>query len=220
MITEIENAVIARLTAGMGRMVREVVSYGGELDQDLGNMVRCLPAAWVTFGGIPRTEPCSTSHKRFRAHGRFVVMVGDYNTRSEQAGRQGGARVDEVGCYRMIYAVRRLLTMQSLGLEITPFLPGKVRTLYNTQLENRALSVFAIEFDTSWVETPLAQGTWPAREESDDIPDHLFTRYRGRLAEPEAPVRRIGLSYDPPGIGSRDHPADLINLDGDPADES
>ncbi|EEZ5537909.1 DUF1834 family protein [Shigella sonnei] len=219
MITEIENAVIDRLKAGMGRMVRDVVSYGGELD-DIGEIVRALPAAWVTFGGITHTKAVSTSNKRFRTHGRFVVMVGDYNARCEVAGRQGGVRIDEVGCYRMIYAVRRLLMMQSLGLDITPFQPGKVRTLFNTRMNEKALSVFAIEFDTSWIEAPLALGAWPMREDCATEPDHIFTRYRGKLAEPDAPISRIGLSYDPPGIGSREHPADLINLDEDISDES
>lgn len=215
MITEIENALIARLRPGMGRMTRDVTSYGGELDQDIGEIARSLPAIWVTFGGVSKTEPMGTSRKRFKTHGRFVVMVGDYNARSEQAGRQGGARLDEVGTYRMIYAVRRLLTMQSLGLNITPLLPGNVRTLFNTQLSDKALSVFALEFDTSWIETALSADAWPLQNNDPSVADSLFTRYHCKLMEPEHPVYRVGLSYDPPGIGSRDNPADIINLDGE-----
>ncbi|SPW34068.1 Mu-like prophage protein gp37 [Edwardsiella tarda] len=71
MITEIENAVIARLTAGMGRMVREVFSYGGELDQDLGNMVRCLPAAWVRSAASRAQNPVAPVTNGF---GRMGVL--------------------------------------------------------------------------------------------------------------------------------------------------
>lgn len=69
-------------------MVREVRTYAGELDEDPGRIVRSLPAAWVTFGGIAKTERYSTSRQKYIATGRFVVVVGDYNTRSEQSARQ------------------------------------------------------------------------------------------------------------------------------------
>ncbi|MFV2162404.1 phage protein Gp37, partial [Escherichia coli] len=66
------------------------------------------------------------------ATGRFVVVVGDYNTRSEQSARQGGSVRDEVGTNQLVESVRRLLTGQDLGLEIDYFEPGRVRTLFNT----------------------------------------------------------------------------------------
>ncbi|MFT4466262.1 MAG: phage protein Gp37 [Sodalis sp. (in: enterobacteria)] len=41
MISEIENAMMARLKEGLGRMVYSVGSYGGELD-DVGTIARLL----------------------------------------------------------------------------------------------------------------------------------------------------------------------------------
>lgn len=42
MITQIENSIIQRLNLGMGKMLREVASYNGELDTDIGNIVRAF----------------------------------------------------------------------------------------------------------------------------------------------------------------------------------
>lgn len=56
MISEIENAMMARLKDGLGRMVSSVGSYGGELE-DVGAIARVLPACWVTFLGVQQTRP-------------------------------------------------------------------------------------------------------------------------------------------------------------------
>ena len=47
MISKIEQAVVARLRLGLGRMVRTVKSYGGEVD-DLSQQLTTFPAVWVT----------------------------------------------------------------------------------------------------------------------------------------------------------------------------
>ncbi|ELS5671324.1 DUF1834 family protein, partial [Escherichia coli] len=174
MITDIERALVERLRCGLGHMVQDVRTYAGELDEDPGRIVRSLPAAWVTFGGIVKTERYSTSRRKYIATGRFVVVVGDYNTRSEQSARQGGTVRDEVGTNQMVESVRRLLTGQDLGLEIDYFEPGRVRTLFNTGVAERAMSVFACEFDTRWVEHALENGKWPERGAEAD---RLFNRY-------------------------------------------
>ncbi len=122
-------------------MVQDVRTYAGELDEDPGRIVRSLPAAWVTFGGIVKTERYSTSRRKYIATGRFVVVVGDYNTRSEQSARQGGSVRDEVGTNQLVESVRRLLTGQDLGLEIDYFEPGRVRTLFNTAWRGRTGNV-------------------------------------------------------------------------------
>ncbi|MCZ5321372.1 DUF1834 family protein [Escherichia coli] len=36
--------------------------------------------------------------------------------------------------------------------------PGRVRTLFNTGVSERAMSMFACEFDTRWVEHALENG--------------------------------------------------------------
>ena len=135
--SRIERAMVARLDAGMRGMVREVVSYGGQLDDDLTLIVQALPAVWVTFGGIQETQALSTSHKKWKVRGRFAVMVGQKNARSEVANRQGSGRPQEVGTNALVWAVRRLLTDQDLvdqdaNLKIDPLSPGRVRPIFNT----------------------------------------------------------------------------------------
>lgn len=210
MITQIENCIIQRLTLGMGSMLREVASYSGELDVDIGNIIRAFPAAWVTFGGITNSKYTSTSRQKVIITGKFVVMVGDYNTRSDAASRTGGVNLNEVGTYRHVHGVRRLLTGQDLGLTIDPLMPGVVRTLYNTQVNERALSIFACEFETRWHEHVLANGDWPEFTSNPDEADNLFNLYRGKLQQPDPDLLRVGLHYDPPGVGSAEAPADLV----------
>ncbi|MXR36710.1 DUF1834 family protein [Craterilacuibacter sinensis] len=199
-LTRTEDAIIARLRLGLGRMVNEVGSYGGELDDGLDEAIRRFPAAWVTFGGITKTEPTSTSQQKFKASGQFVVMVGERNVRGEVAGRRGGPSQGEVGTYPLIYAVRRLLSAQDLGLPIAPLLPGKVRTLFNTRLERQAFSVFACEFQTAWIEEALPRDHWPTppaagTPEAESSPDAVFTRYQGKLGQPDPDWLRTGLNY-------------------------
>lgn len=178
MITQIESAIITRLREGLGRMVSEVQSYGGELD-DVGEIARVFPAVWVTFAGVQNTRAISTHKNRFYTTGRFSVLLGAYNLRDEACQRKSGQALDEVGCNRLIYAVRRLMTRQDMGLPIEPLLPGKVRSLFSTRLNNQAISVYACEFDTVWIEDALECGRWPTPE-GDDDPDSIFTWYQGR----------------------------------------
>ncbi|TYF45199.1 hypothetical protein DJ546_24590, partial [Enterobacter hormaechei] len=43
-ITDIEKAIVERLRKGMGRMAKNVRSYGGELDGEPAEVLRQLPA--------------------------------------------------------------------------------------------------------------------------------------------------------------------------------
>ncbi|WP_029770537.1 DUF1834 family protein [Pseudogulbenkiania sp. MAI-1] len=193
-LIQTEDAIIARLRLGLGRMVREVGSYGGELDEGLEEAIRRFPAAWVTFGGVIKTEPYSTSRRKFMATGQFMVMVGERNVRSEAASRVGGPAQGEVGSYPLVYAVRRLLSAQDLGLPIEALTPGRVRTLFNTRLERQAFSVFACEFQTAWIEEALPLGHWPSPQAQDDS-DSVFARYQGKLGQPDPDWLRTGLHY-------------------------
>lgn len=193
-LIQTEDAIIARLRLGLGHMVQEVGSYGGELDEGLEEAIRRFPAAWVTFGGITKTEPYGTSRQKFKATGQFVVMVGERSVRSEAAGRRGGPAQGEVGSYPLVYAVRRLLSAQDLGLPIAELMPGRVRTLYNTRLERQAFSVFACEFQTAWIEEALPRDHWPSPTGDSDS-DSLFARYQGKLGQPDPDWLRTGLNY-------------------------
>lgn len=212
MISIIEQAICDRLAQGLGKMQTSVTTYGGELDDDLGKIVRRLPAVWVTFGGITGTEPYSLSKRQWRTTGSFAVIAGDYSTRDEQTSRQGGPRYNEVGTYNLIYAIRRLLTGQDLGLKMNPLKPTRVRTLFNTRLEARAVSVFSLEFEAVWLEESLPCGAWPEPCDNTGNREHLFTKYRGRLAEPAPDLLCVGLRYNRTGVDPADAPEDLVKL--------
>lgn len=183
-VTAVELAIVDRLTRGLGRMVNEVKTYGGEFDdEELTEVVRRFPAAWVTFGGVPRTEAESLARAKYKATATFVVMVGARGVRSEASSRHGGPDPREVGANLLISCVRRLLNAQDMGLPIWALVPGAIRTLFNTRVRANALSVYALEFHTAWMESSLFLGAFP--EEGSTAPmDDVFARYGGQMDPP------------------------------------
>ncbi|MFJ5319243.1 DUF1834 family protein [Pectobacterium versatile] len=213
-IRDIELAMIDRLSKGLGRMAANVCSYGGELDGEPAEVARAMPAVWVTFGGIQNTQNANIGKRKYKTTGRFVVIVGERSVRSEEATRHGGARLDEVGTYRMVEAVRRLLSGQDLtesGLKIAALMPGRVRPLFNTKLESQALSVFACEFDTVWMESALESGKYPLDGAAPFHPDSVFNCYHGAVSEEDPDWLRTQLSYDIPQTASSPDAEDIIH---------
>lgn len=194
-ITAVELAIVDRLTRGLGKMVTSVATYGGEFDdENLADVVRRLPAAWVTFGGIRRSSPVDTSRQKWKREATFVVMVGARSARSEAASRHGGPSLNEVGTNMLIYGVTRLLIQQDLSLPIREFAPGSVRTLFNTRLQRDAFAVFALEFHTEWIDQALPVRTFPQPVDPADVKandptsglDSAFASYGGQL-DPASP---------------------------------
>ncbi|WP_208952515.1 DUF1834 family protein [Rahnella sp. ChDrAdgB13] len=186
MITQIEQAIADRLNQGLntgqGGMVRQVTTYGGELE-DIGEILRVLPGAWVTFKGVTSCKPVSTSQRRWRVFGDFAVFVASRSVRSETAQREGGPVLDEPGCNLIVESVRRLLIGQDVGLPIACLRPGRVANLFRKAYREGAVSVYVCEFSTHWYEDALENGRWPAPEGSSD-PDYVFAQYCGRLDKP------------------------------------
>lgn len=193
-ITAVELAMVARLRLGLGKMVKSVETYGGELDDDTDEVIRRFPAAWVTFGGVRDTQATSTRQEKWKAEALFAVMVGARSVRNEQAARHGGPALHEVGSNTLIYAVRRLLSQQDLGLPVRHLAPGKIRTLRHVLLGREAFSCFALEFHTAWVEDVLPNGEF-APPVPDGEPDDIFERYQAQLGVAPADWLRTGLSY-------------------------
>lgn len=214
-ITAVELAIVARLRLGLGKMVKSVETYGGELDDDSDEVVRRFPAAWVTFGGVRDTRPRSTSRTQWRAEGLFAVMVGARSVRNEQAARHGGPARHEVGANTLIYAVRRLLAQQDLGLPIDHLAPGRIRTLRHVMLSREAFACYALEFGTAWMEDVLPNGKF-AEPVDPGHPDHVFEEYDGKLGTPDPDWLRTGLAYHlQPDDGKADA-EDLINHRSNP----
>ena len=157
MLAAIEDAIVERIKSAAGmRYLRSVESYGGQFDDETFDVVRALPAVWVTFSGAGK--PLQTSEKRFLTSASFAVMCCARSLRSEENTRHDGPG-GEVGVYRILRDVKTLLLMQDLGLDIDHLRPGAVRTLYNTKLRHNGLAVFAQEWHTKVVDVVPDEAT-------------------------------------------------------------
>lgn len=161
MIASIEDAIIdhikaaASATPGLGYKLLTVASYGGELDDDIAQVVRSFPAVWVTYAGSGKPRPYSTERGKWIVPCTFAVMVGARNLRGERSTRHGlkvNGVIKEVGAYQMLKDIGLLLINQDFGLAIKNLVPGATKTLYNTKLNGQALAVFAREWHTEFVE--------------------------------------------------------------------
>ena len=149
LVAAIEAAIVEKLknATALGYL-KTVASYGGELDDDLSEVIRAYPAIWVVFAGSGKPEKLGA--EKWKIPGTFVTMVAARNVRNEAATRLGDAK--EIGTYQMLRHVRTLLMNEDLDLPIARLQPGAVRSLYNTKVRGQALSVFAQEWTTHWVE--------------------------------------------------------------------
>ncbi|KAA5931546.1 MULTISPECIES: phage protein Gp37 [Pantoea] len=182
-ITAIENAICNRLREGLGGMATEVVSWDVMTD-DVGIILSTLPGVFVTFNGITASQAHDTRRTRYKVAGRFSVFVADCNLRENEAVRHGDVRDDEPGCYRLIRAVRRLLTEQDMGLEIQKLRPSVVRMVNGKVFAEEAVAMYECVFDTMWFEDALENRHWPQAPADESDPDHDFVRWAGRLDTP------------------------------------
>lgn len=199
MITKIELALIDRLKRGLGQLVSDVASYGGEFDDENLN-VRRLPCALVSYGGS-RLEAKAMGGRgaRFECRDTFVVLVLARSMRNNAAGRHGGANEREIGVNQLIFAVKYLLTNQTLGELVKPIKPVRVRTLWNNQqVKAERLSAYAIEFEISYADLPaLDDGEFPEGSSDPSHPEWLFKNNRGELSAPAVLERIHSVIYDP-----------------------
>lgn len=198
MITEIENALVDRLTRGLGQLANTVKSYGGELDDESLSTGR-LPMVLVTFGGA-RIEQMTVRGNAFRTSAKFVVIVAVRSLRSNQAARQGGVDKREVGANQLIYAVRRLLDAQRLGGLVKPLKPLAIRTLFNNaQFRTEKVTAYAIEYEAAFDDvTPLEDGLYPEKTQDQTNPDFVFTHYAAELSPVSPILEQVdGRLYDP-----------------------
>lgn len=151
MIGLIENAIIARLKAAsdtglLGYKLRTIESYGGQFaDEERLNKLIQYPAAYVVFLG---DKPAGEIGYADQLGATFAVIVAARNVRNEAATRHGDG--GEVGTYQMIKDVRGLLKRQDFGLDIGGLTLGPARSLFSGTIETHRVSVFAVEFATTY----------------------------------------------------------------------
>lgn len=168
MIGAIENAMLARLKAAsdagaLGYRFRTLKTYATDFDDNVEADAAKdqWPAAWIVFGSWP--APTELAPGQWQFSPSFTVVVGARNFRNEQATRQGAAD-GAVGSYQLVQDVVALLQGQSLGLDIGRLTPGACRSLFNPDLARQHISLFAVDFTTTFDQAPT-----PADE--DDLAD-------------------------------------------------
>lgn len=146
----IKAEMAAQVTAKNWAWVREIKTYGGEFDDDIGAVIKLFPAIWVTFDGS--RVPQALSFNKTRMPLVFVVLVGARSVRNEEVQRHGTG-VD-VGTFQMLDHVQRLLTGNDLSSQgvvgLAPLALGRIKTIFNGSTRGQSISVLAQEFLTSY----------------------------------------------------------------------
>lgn len=197
MITKIEQALIDRLKAGLGKMVYSVGSYSGEINEEQISTQR-LPACLVSYAGSDfDAKAMGARSKRYTTTETFVVLLLVRSMRSAVAGRDGGVTDKEVGVNQLADAVKYLLINQTLDGLVTPIAPKRIRTiLNNAEVKKQKYSALALEFEMSYHDTGyLEDGRYP---EGASPQEQVFKEYKGKLDEPHPDL--LGLNnriFDP-----------------------
>lgn len=151
----IEQAIKDAIVALQRPYIALVATYGGEFDvsdeRDFAQVISKFPAIWITFEGSGNIEPQGV---RWRIPLHFTVLVGARSVRTEETARMGvtvDGKMIAAGTYLLIKDVITALLGQQLGLDITPLIPSKISTLFNTRTQSEAVSVLSISWKTSMV---------------------------------------------------------------------
>lgn len=185
---------MARIAGAKLPYLRTLATYGGELDEDLGESIRRFPAAWVAFKGEGEGQRLTTSGSVYRIPATWVVLVAARNLRNEAATRRGDHV--RVGTYQMLADLRALLAGQDFGLEIDNLRPGRVQSLTNARFQGQGVSVYAQEWHTRYDFRVAERGTGAPLDAS------------GKPAE-LPPLSALGLNYH---LSPDDGQADAVDL--------
>jgi phage gp37-like protein len=150
-LSAIEQAIKDKIKA-LGRpYVKEIKTYGGEFDDDLGldQVVQMFPAIWVTFSGSGTPQPLGSTRTKIPL--TFTVLVGARGIRNEESAREGivmNGEIISVGSFQLIKDVCIAIANKDFGLMIDPMRPGKISTIFNTKTKAEAVSVLAMDWTT------------------------------------------------------------------------
>lgn len=193
MIGAIEDGMLARIRAAseadvLGYRYRTLKTYATDFDDAVEAEAAKdqWPACWIVFGSWP--TPTELGRGTWEFAPTFSVVVGARNFRNEAATRRG-APDGAVGSYQLVTDVIALLQGQRLGLDIGPLKPGACASLFNPQLAKQQISLFRVDFTTTFHTTPPA----PGEEEEGDVQD--FLTFHANWDVP--PIGNVGASGIP-----------------------
>lgn len=156
-VAQIENAMVAALQgAAVASGVRvDIESYGGQLDDDLAEWVRRVPAIWVVFGGAEAPTAVATSKDKWKFRGTFTTFCAQRNLAHNKAQRQGDA--NNPGVYALMQLTKAALLNKDLALPIKHFAPGRIRTVASVMFNRESAMVYAVDWITEWIEQATAE---------------------------------------------------------------
>lgn len=151
MIERIERAIADRIKSAsnagaLGYQFETIASYG-DAATDIENGILDYPAMWTIFAG--ERAPDDIGGGRFRYEPNFLVFVAAESW-SSKTFTTDKADTLSPGAYQLMLDVRAMLVSQTLGLEIEPLTPGRVRIIEVGQ----NVSVIALEFSTRYEAEP------------------------------------------------------------------
>lgn len=178
MISEIENAIIARIqaaqdapgNAGLGYKLKKLATYGGEFSDGVERIVTDFPAVLVSFNGAQLQQEARAS---FTLKATFGLICCATSLRNEKTARHGVA--GKIGSYQIVMDMIALLAGQKLGLDIMPLKPAGIRPLVNDKAGTQLASVYAVDFDTTFRVEPTEAsdiGDFATFHGDWDIPPH------------------------------------------------
>lgn len=150
MIGNIEQGIIDRVEtahggagSALGYKFKTLGSYGGELEGDPKEIAKRFPCFLAMFAGIQSTEELGPNTYKHTAG--FALILGNQDRRNNESTRRGvGAKP---GSYQLVIDILKLISGETLGLEIEPIVPGRVRALANS----KSLSIYSAEVSTKFV---------------------------------------------------------------------
>ena len=156
-LSKIEQGIKDAIKSLQRPYISSIESYGGDFDDGLHkDVIRRFPAIWTTFQGTGKPEQISA--RKFRVPLVFVVLVGAYSIRNEEAARTGfevDGRLVCIGTFQLLQDVQFALLNNNLAAHnvcgITPFTYGKIDKVFDNRTSTDALSVFAQQWHTSCI---------------------------------------------------------------------
>lgn len=156
-ISLVEAGIVQTLRAAMPGVLVE--SYAGQLDDELFDWVRRVPACWVTFDRA--AEYARRSARLWKVGARFQIMVAQRALQENQR-RQGNA--EDVGVYQLLEDAKEALANATFGLPIEPMSPGPITPVFQGRPANEAMAVFSQAYTTYWHDKVEEKPLQPAGE--------------------------------------------------------
>ncbi|SDH88728.1 phage protein Gp37, partial [Roseospirillum parvum] len=179
----------AARSGALGYQIPTVGAYTRELDEEVETLVRRFPAIWVVFAG---EGPAQRRGNGWNHPITFALVAAAQSRRNEAAARRGQG-AGRPGAYQLLADCRALLAGQSLGLDVDPLQPGRVKLLASKWTRQVGAVVYGLELSTAY--------GGPAMSDAEAATLGDFTRFVG--------------AWDVPAHGGVDLPTDDPPAGGD-----